>query len=258
MERIETLDKLDKAGREAVSREMVDKANVSAAQAERFLALTGMEGANSEILGRLERDFGSNARAAEGIKRLRELLAVTAGAGLTESHLRLDLAIARGLDYYTGTIYETFLDDWKGGSVCSGGRYDNLAGLYTKQVLPGVGASLGLDRLLAAMEELNLLQKCATPAPVLLVQFSAERLADYFKMAASLRAGGLGVEVYPEPKKVGQQLQYAEKRGFRVALIAGPDEFAQGVWKVKDLTRRAEVSAPTGSVAETIREILKG
>ena len=253
---LRSLDKLDKAGREAVSREMVDKANVSAAQAERFLALTGMEGANSEILGRLERDFGSNARAAEGIKRLRELLAVTAGAGLTESHLRLDLAIACGLDYYTGTIYETFLDDWKGGSVCSGGRYDNLAGLYTKQVLPGVGASLGLDRLLAAMEELNLLQKCATPAPVLLVQFSAERLADYFKMAASLRAGGLGVEVYPEPKKVGQQLQYAEKRGFRVALIAGPDEFAQGVWKVKDLTRRAEVSVAAGNVGQAIREIL--
>src|SRR5439155_14080341 len=100
-----------------------------------------------------------------------------------------DLSIARGLDYYTGTVYESFLTDLPGiGSVCSGGRYDNLAGIYTKQVLPGVGASLGLDRLLAGMEELKMLPRIATPAPVLLVQFSADRLSDYEKMARSLRA----------------------------------------------------------------------
>src|SRR5207248_3784615 len=124
------------------------------------------------------------------------------------------------------------------GSVCSGGRYDDLAGLYTKQKLPGVGASLGLDRLLAAMEELNLLPKASTPAPVLVVQFSADRLGDYQKMARSLRAEGIGVEVFPEAKKVGQQFKYAEQRGFKAALVAGPDEFAQGVWKIKDLARR--------------------
>ena len=117
---------------------------------------------------------------------------------MPEERLALDLSIARGLDYYTGTIYETFLLDLpKIGSVCSGGRYDNLAGLYTKQHLPGVGASLGLDRLLAAMEELNLLPKAATPAPVLVVQFAPERLGDYQRMARTLRAAGIGVEVYP-------------------------------------------------------------
>src|SRR5581483_199376 len=163
-------------------------------------------------------------------------------AGVPEERLALDLSIARGLDYYTGTIYETFLGDLPGiGSVCSGGRYDDLAGLYTKQKLPGVGASLGLDRLLAAMEELNLLPKVSTPAPVFVVQFSADRLGEYQQMARSLRAAGVGVEVYPEAKKkVGQQLEYADKRGFQVALIAGPDEFAQGVWKVKDLRTRTE------------------
>ena len=110
---------------------------------------------------------------------------------MPEGKLRLDLSIARGLDYYTGTVFETFLLDLpKIGSVCSGGRYDNLAGLYTKQELPGVGASLGLDRLLAAMEELNLLPKTATPAPVLMVQFDAEHLGDYERMARSLRAAG--------------------------------------------------------------------
>ena len=103
--------------------------------------------------------------------------------------MQIDSAIARGLDYYTGTVYETFLTDLPGiGSVCSGGRYDNLASLYTKQVLPGVGASLGLDRLLAAMEELGVLQKTATTAPVLVVQFAAERLGDYQRMARQLRS----------------------------------------------------------------------
>jgi histidyl-tRNA synthetase len=171
--------------------------------------------------------------------------------------LRLDVSIARGLDYYTGTVYETFLTDLPGiGSICSGGRYDNLAGLYTRQTLPGVGASLGLDRLVAAMDELHLLPKAEHPAAVLVVQFSADRLGDYQKMARSLRAEGIGVEVYPDAKKVGQQLQYAERRGFRVALIAGPDEFAQGLWKLKDLARRVEVAAPAAEVAAAIRKTL--
>jgi len=252
------LDKLPKVGREAVAAEMAEKAGVAAAQAERVLALAETRGTNAEVLDRVRRDFGGNERAAEGARRLRELLDVAKAAGVSEERLRLDLSIARGLDYYTGTIYETFLSDMPEiGSVCSGGRYDSLAGLYTKQKLPGVGASLGLDRLLVAMDELKLLPKASTPAPVLVVQFSADRLGDYQKMARSLRAEGIGVEVFPEAKKVGQQLQYADKRGFRVALIAGPDEFAQGVWNVKDLrsaTQREKV--PAAQVAEVIRGIL--
>lgn len=251
------LDKLPKIGRDAVRAEMAEKAGAGAEQAERILDLAETQGTNAEILARLERDFGKNAKAAEGIARLRQLLDVARAAGVADDALRLDVAIARGLDYYTGTVYETFLTDLPTiGSVCSGGRYDNLAGLYTKQALPGVGASLGLDRLLAAMEELKLLPKTATTAPVLLVQFTPERLGDYAKMARTLRAEGIGVEVYPDPKKVGQQLQYAERRGFAAALIAGPDEFAQGVWKVKDLARREEVTVTTADVAGAIRQVL--
>src|SRR5262249_28226912 len=127
----------------------------------------------------------------EGMAGRRELLQVAAAAGVPEERLRIDVAIARGLDYYTGTVYETFLTDLPNiGSVCSGGRYDNLASLYTKQVLPGVGASLGLDRLLAAMEELQLLAKTATTAPVLIVQFDAAHLGEYQRMARALRSQG--------------------------------------------------------------------
>jgi len=254
---LRALDKLPKIGREAVIAEMVEKAGASPAQAENILALAETRGANPDILDRLEKDFGGNSKAAEGIARLRELLKVVAAAGVAEEYIHLDLAIARGLDYYTGTIYETFLGDLPGiGSVCSGGRYDNLAALYTRQALPGVGASLGLDRLLAALEELNLLPRTSTPAPVLVVQFSADRLGDYASMARSLRAADIGAEVYPEARKIGQQLQYAEKRGFRVALIAGPDEFARGLWKVKDLARREERTVAAGEVVAGIRSIL--
>jgi histidyl-tRNA synthetase len=254
---LRALDKLPKVGREAARAEMVATAGVSADQAERVLALAETRGSNQEILDHLNRDFGNNPRAADGIARLRQLVEVAGAAGIPEGRLRLDVSIARGLDYYTGTVYETFLDDEPGiGSVCSGGRYDNLAGLYTKQSLPGVGASLGLDRLLAAMEKLNLLPKAATPAPVLLVQFDAGSLGQYQALARELRAQGIGVEVYPEARKIGQQLQYAERRGFRVALIAGPEEFARGVWKVKNLARREETTVPREGVAAAIRNVL--
>jgi histidyl-tRNA synthetase len=216
-----------------------------------------MEGTNAEILGRLRESYQGNARAAEGIARLEELLNVARSAGVPEQRLRVDVSIARGLDYYTATVYETFLADLPDiGSVCSGGRYDNLASLFTKQVLPGVGASLGLDRLLAAMEELNLLPKTATPAPVLMVQFSADRLGDYQRMARVLRLRGIGVEVYPDAKRVGQQLQYADRRGFRIALIAGPDEFAQGVWKLKNLATAEELTVPETEVGDAIEKVL--
>jgi histidyl-tRNA synthetase len=254
---LRVLDKLQKAGRDSVTEELVAQVKIDGVLAERILNLAEATGSGSEILDRLDRDFGGNAKAGEGIRRLRELLQVAHTAGIGDERIRIDLSIARGLAYYTGTVYETSLADLPGiGSVCSGGRYDNLAGVYTKQSLPGVGASLGLDRLLAAMEELGLLEKSSTPAPVLLIQFTPDYLGAYQKMARRLRAEGLGVEVFPDAKKVGQQLQYAEKRGFRVALIAGPDEFTQGLWKVKDLARREETAVADADVAETIRRIL--
>jgi histidyl-tRNA synthetase len=261
---LRSLDKLGKVDRGTVGQEMVEKAGLTDQQSQEILSLVSTfaadnpSGTSRGKLQELRTRYAGIASVQTGIDHMEEMLDVAQALGI-ENWLRFDLSIARGLDYYTGTIYETYLGALPGiGSVCSGGRYDNLAGLYTKQKLPGVGASLGLDRLLAAMEELNLLPKASTPAPVLVVQFTAERLGDYQRMARELRAQGIGVEVYPEPKKVGQQLQYADKRGFRVALIAGPDEFAQGVWNVKDLksaTQREKV--PAADVADVIRAMLQ-
>jgi histidyl-tRNA synthetase len=119
-----------------------------------------------------------------------------------------------------------------------------------------VGASLGLDRLIAAMEALDLLPKTATAAPVLVLQFDASRYGDYQRMARMLRAAGIGTEVYPEAKKLGQQFQYAERRGFRLALVAGSNEFAQGVWKIKNLATKVETTDNESDVVATIQRLL--
>jgi histidyl-tRNA synthetase len=233
---LRALDKVRKAGRDAVAAEMVDQAGASTASAEAVLKLAELSGSNDQILDQLPPLVAGNATGEEGVEKLRQVVEGCRAAGVRDERLQLDVSIARGLDYYTGTIYETFLGDLPSiGSVASGGRYDNLAGMFTKEKLPGIGASLGLDRLLAAMEELKLLPAAKTPAQVLIVYFDAARRSDYLHLAATLRAGGIAVELYPEPKKLGQQLKYADSRGFRVALIAGSREFDHGLVQLKHL-----------------------
>jgi histidyl-tRNA synthetase len=256
-ELLRSLDKLAKIGRDKVIAEMQKEAGVSTDQAEQVIALAETTGSNAAILDELDKRFADNEAARKGVANLREMVEVFQTAGIPEGRLRVDLSICRGLDYYTGTVYETFLHDKPEiGSVCSGGRYDNLAGSFTKQSLPGVGASLGLDRLLAAMEALDLMPKTATTAPVLVLQFDATRLGDYQRIARTLRAAGIGTEVYPEAKKLGQQFQYAERRGFRLALIAGGDEFANGVWKLKDLANREEQTVAENELIAAVQRTL--
>ncbi len=238
---LRALDKLAKIGGEKVVLEM-QAAGVSAAQAQQILHTVQLEGTNGETIAQLAAQLGAHELAAQGVEDLRQLTKAFAAAGIAEERLRIDVSIARGLDYYTGTVFETLLDDLPGiGSICSGGRYDNLAGLYTKQHLPGVGASLGLDRLLAAMEELGLLQEVSTPASVFIVQFSPEALDQYIQLSRRLREAGIATELSTDAKGMGKQLKYADRKGFRFAVIGGPDELAKGVWQIKDL--RGEASA---------------
>ena len=250
---LRALDKLAKIGPEKVAAEMQAAAGASPQQAADVLKLAQLAGANADVLSALAPLVAGSEKGQEGVARLAELLAAVRAAGVAEERIRLDVSIARGLDYYTGTIFETFLDRLPTiGSVCSGGRYDNLAALYSNQELPGIGASLGLDRLLAAMEELGMLPKVATPAEIFIPYFVAERLHDYLRLAARLRAAGLRVEVYPEPKRLGQQLKYADRRGFRIALIAGEDEFAAGQCQIKDLSSGESRTTPLGGDAAGI------
>jgi histidyl-tRNA synthetase len=254
---LRALDKLAKTSREDVIAEMTDKVGATAEQAGQVLDLASLTGSNTEILDRLETLLQGSNSGLDGVARLRELFQVAETAGIPAERVQLDVSIARGLDYYTGTIYETFLTDMpKIGSVCSGGRYDNLAGLFTKEKLPGVGGSLGLDRLLAAMEDLGLIEQTSTPAHVLIACFEADRIADYCRIGRVLRQAGIGAEVFPDAKKVGQQLKYADRKGFRLALIAGSNEFAKGVWQVKDLKAMQQSEVPESELVAHLQAAL--
>ena len=255
---LRALDKLAKIGPEKVADEMVRAAGATSEQAAGLLKLAEISGGNDQILSELETLVRGSEKGEQGVAKLADLVAAVTAAGVDPKHLRLDPSIARGLDYYTGTVFETFLDRLPGiGSVCSGGRYDNLAGVYTKQQLPGIGASLGLDRLLAGLEELGLVQKIHTPAPVFIPLFDAERLHDYLRLAAAIRRRGIGVEVFPEPKKLGQQLKYADRRGFALAVIVGANEWATGNCQIKNLATGQSTNAPLADAPAAIEAQLR-
>lgn len=237
---LRSLDKLGKVGREAVSKEMQQTASLTERQADCVLNLAAISGTTDEVLTQLDPLVRGNELGEAGVERLRQIARSLTKAGVPAERFHLDVSIARGLDYYTGVIFETFLTDLTSiGSICSGGRYDNLAELYTKQHLPGIGASLGLDRLLAAMETLNMIEPVRTPAPVLIVFFEKDRLDDYLQLAMLLRRAGIGAELYPEPRKIAAQLKYADQRGFRIALIAGSREFEAGTCQLKNLANES-------------------
>ena len=177
-------------------------------------------------------------------------LALLRAFGVPESHWSINLGIARGLDYYTGTVYETFLTDHPGmGSVCSGGRYDNLASQYTKSRLPGVGISIGLTRLFYVLSEAGLADPGPSTVKVLVTQFDPALLPDYLALAAELRNHGVNTEIHLEPAKIARQFKYADRAGIPFAVVMGPDEMAEGVVTVKDLRTGAQVRVPRGDLA---------
>ncbi|MCH2202128.1 MAG: histidine--tRNA ligase [Fuerstiella sp.] len=251
------LDKLEKIGRDAVAAEMQERVGLSASDASNVLDMAQLTGTPDAVLSQLDGILTGSSTGEEGLAHLGELFKTVRGCGLPEDRVCLDVSIARGLDYYTGTIYETFLSDLPTiGSVCSGGRYDNLAAKFTSQQLPGVGASLGLDRMLAAMEELGMTARASTPADVLITMFSRGHLVDYQQAARMLRQRGIGAEVYPEARNIGRQLKYADRRGFAVVLIAGTDELAAGTWQVKVLESGNQQEVSSDVLVDTVHGIL--
>ncbi|GAB4145664.1 MAG: histidine--tRNA ligase [Planctomycetaceae bacterium] len=266
------LDKLPKIGAEKVNRGLVEEVQLTESQATRILELMHPPEASSQRdpykeLQTLRASLAGSELGNEGLDRLEELFRVCDDAGIPAERLVLDVSIARGLDYYTGTIYETFLSKLPGiGSVCSGGRYDNLAELYTSQALPGVGASLGLDRLLAALEELGELPTANTPAQVLIIALEAAHQGRLFALGRRLREAGIAAELYPEALKPGKspgkhlskQLKYANRQGFCVAVIAGEEEVASDSWQVKDLNKGEQTDVADADICEAVKRLLKG
>ncbi len=221
---LRALDKWDKVGAEAVAREL-GEAGVGGEAAARVLKLPAAAGgSDEETLANMEALVGGSAVGRDGIAGLRAALALAAAAGVPAAALRVDPTIARGLDYYTGIVYEAALPPGAGfGSVGSGGRYDDLAGLYTSARLPGVGCSVGLSRLLAALEEQGREADARSDRAVLVAHpdpkdADAAGATAAFALAAAIRAGGFSVETYPEPKKHAAQMKYADKKGVRFVL----------------------------------------
>jgi histidyl-tRNA synthetase len=241
---LRALDKIEKVGADQVTKELI-AAGLLPAQVAQVLTLASIRGSTDEVLAKLESLLQGSEVGLQGVERLRTICGAMKAAGVKEEYYQLDVSIARGLDYYTGVVFETVLRDLPSiGSVCSGGRYDNLAGLYTKQDLPGIGASLGLDRLLAALEQLGLLPKSVSSAQVFIPLFDAARINDYFQLASIVRSAGWSAEVYPEAKKLGVQLKYADQRGFRIALVAGSQELDAGQVQIKNLATKVSTTVP--------------
>lgn len=258
---LRAIDKLEKVGAAAVAQELHEKAGISDQQTQAILELSSFQGSNAETLAAVAQMVSGNEVGEQGVTELKTILDETSALGIRESQLKLDIGIARGLDYYTATVFETTLNALpKIGSVCSGGRYDNLTAKFTKLPLPGIGASLGLDRLLAAQEELGLIEKVRTPAPVFVVFFEKDRLAEYLKIAQALRQAGIGAVLYPEAKKLDKQLKFADKQGFQLAIIAGQDDLAEQKCQVKNLAQRqqSEISFADGfeSLVNHVRSAL--
>jgi histidyl-tRNA synthetase len=227
---LRAVDKLPKIGEEKVRALLAEVASDTAI--DTILQFLVMKGSFAETLENMENLSGDET---EGSKRLREIAQNLEELGKLQ-HFQLDPSITRGLDYYTGVVFETFLDELpEFGSVCSGGRYDQLAGLYTKEDLPGVGASVGLDRLLAALEELGRTGGQGQGTQVLIINFNPAHNGAYLKLAGQLRAVGIATEIFPQKRKPNPQYSYAEKKAIPFVLTLNDEDVANGTASLKDL-----------------------
>jgi histidyl-tRNA synthetase len=254
---LRALDKVEKEDRQAILAEL--QANgVPAAAAGELYSVIATKRQTAEAIEFLGGLGYANELYTQGLDELRKIVEAIRQFGVPDSAFAIDLGVVRGLDYYTGTIYETTLVDHPDiGSICSGGRYDDLASYFTNTRLPGVGISIGLSRLFARLKEANLLQPLPrTPAEVLVTTLDAASLGRYLELAAELRAQDVNTEVYLERAKIGKQFEYANRKGFRVAITAGPDEFARHTVKVKDLARQSEVDVPAAELVARVKQLL--
>ena len=252
---LRVLDKIEKEDGARI-RDDLGREGMSAASVTRVYELLSTGRTTDETLSALA--VLKNETAQKGLDELRSIVTAIREFGVPDSAFAVDLSVVRGLDYYTGTIYETQLVAHPDiGSICSGGRYDDLASYFTDTKLPGVGISIGLTRLFSKLSEAGLLRPLArTPAEAIVVTMDGRYLAKYLEIATRLRAAGVNTEVYLEQAKLKNQLAYADRKGFRVAVIAGENEFAEGKVQIKNLTTQEATVHPMGDVVHAVKAAL--
>ena len=253
------VDKLDKIGAEKVGLMLYDEIGMDQDAVDEVLKFISITGSNHEVLNALEEYRGQNETFDQGLDELNTVVKYLAAFGVPEENFAVDLTIARGLDYYTGTVYETFMTGHPEiGSICSGGRYDNLAEYYTDKQLPGVGISIGLTRLFYVLEEQGYLndELVTAPADVLILPMTGD-LAPAIAFATRLRTAGVRAQLYTEQKKFKQKMSYADKLGVPFAAFLGEDEIAQGKVSLKDMRSGEQNLLSEEQAAEAVLAALK-
>ena len=250
-----TVDKLDKIGPDKVRELLLSDCGLREGQAAEILKFIAITGSNAEVLAALEGYMGRHELFDTGLSELKTVVKYLADFGVPEENFAVDLTIARGLDYYTGTVYETtLLDHPEIGSVCSGGRYDNLAEYYTDRQLPGVGISIGLTRLFYVLGEQGMLNPDLPTAPAdVLVLPMTEDLAPAISLSTRLRGAGVRTQLYTEQKKFKAKMNYADKIGVPYVIFLGDDEIAAGVVACKDMKTGEQTKLPFAETLDLIR-----
>ena len=253
-----TVDKLDKIGPDKVRAILIEDAGVSPEAADEVLRFIAISSTNSEVLSALEGYLGRNEIFDQGYAELSTVVRYLAAFGVPEENFRVDLTIARGLDYYTGTVYETaMLDHPEIGSICSGGRYDNLAEYYTDKPLPGVGISIGVTRLFYVLEEQGYLSDDVVTAPAdALVLSMTEDMAPAIAAATALRDAGIRTQIYTEQKKFKAKMSYCAKLGIPFAVLLGEDEIAENKLSVKNFETGEQVTVSAEAAIALIQGVL--
>ena len=250
-----TVDKLPKIGEEKVSALLTGELEISPESAGEILKFIAVKGGNQQVLEALEGYRGRSELFDTGLDELGTVVKYLSAFGVPEENFAVDLTIARGLDYYTGTVYETFMTEHPEiGSICSGGRYDNLAEYYTDKLLPGVGISIGLTRLFYVLNEQNMLsqEKNTAPADVLVLPMT-EDLSPAIALATGLRNEGVRVQLYTEQKKFKAKMNYADKVGVPYVVFLGEDEVKEGVVACKDMKTGEQTKLDFQGTLERIR-----
>lgn len=250
------VDKLDKRGPQYVRDTLTGEAfGLSHEAADRILDFVQVRSTSlADAWAKLDALGSGGETFEQGRAELKEVLGLLRDFGVPDTHFALNLSIARGLDYYTGTVYETTLNDHPDiGSVCSGGRYENLAGQYTKSHLPGVGISIGLTRLFWQLRDAGLIARAQSTVDVLVTQMDAADLPHYIALATELRQAGIATEVVMEGGKLGKQFKYADRAGIRFVLVLGEDELARSVVTVKDLRREDQFEVARTELIKALR-----
>ena len=251
-----TVDKLDKIGPEKVKLILTEDDGVSAADAEEIMSFIAITGTNAQVLEALERYRGRSATFDAGLDELNTVVGYLSAFGVPEENFAVDLTIARGLDYYTGTVYETvMLDHPEVGSICSGGRYDDLAGYYTDRKLPGVGISIGLTRLFFVLEDQGYLNDALLTAPAdVLILPMTDDMAPAISLATRLREAGIRAQLYSEKKKFKAKMAYADRLGVPYVVFLGEDEISAGKLSIKDMRSGQQITEETDAALAFIAQ----